>query len=260
MSGKQQIIYYTNELEDEFSKAQITAKKIDENYSYLGGIGRKLLRTVFYYAIARPLGYLFVKIKFGHRIVNKEILKEVKGKGYFMYGNHTNIVGDPFFPQYADVNRSMYMIVHPNNISMPVLGPFVPALGAIPLPDTMDAARNFNNAVKKLAGGKNCIVIYPEAHIWPYYTKIRPFKNTSFGYPLQCKAPVYCFTNTYQKRRFFKTPRVVTYIDGPFKADESLSKAEQKEQLRNMVYGAMIERSKNNNVELIRYIKKDLDE
>lgn len=36
---------------------------------------------------------------------------------------------------------------------------------------------------------------------------------------LQLKCPVMCFTNTYQKRKHGQKPRIVTYIDGPFRCD-----------------------------------------
>ena len=99
-------------------------------------------------------------------------------------------------------------------------------------------------------------MIYPEAHIWPFYTKIRPFPDASFKYPVQYKTPVFCFTNIYQKRRFSKNPRMLTYIDGPFFPDESLSLKEQRKDLRDRVYNTMVERSKLNNIEIIKYIKK----
>ena len=101
------------------------------------------------------------------------------------------------------------------------------------------------------------ICIYPEAHIWPFYTKIRPFADTSFKYPLQYKTPVFCFTNVYQKRRFSKNPRMVTYVDGPFFADENLPPKERRKVLRDAVYQKMCERAALNTVELIQYVKKD---
>lgn len=257
MNKEQKVIYYTNELEDEFSTAQITAKVIGDDYNYLGTKQRPVCRFFLYYCIARPLGFLFIKIKYGHKIVNRQVLKNIKGKGYFLYGNHTNAGADPFIPQSVDINRDLYVIVHPNNVSMPVLGRLTPSLGAIPLPDSLGAAKNFNKAVKHHIDKNRTVLIYPEAHIWPYYTKIRPFGNASFGYPVQCGAPVYCFTNTYQKRKFRKTPRIVTYVDGPFAADPSLPKGKQKEQLRDRVFEAMCRRSENNNVELIKYVKKE---
>ena len=101
------------------------------------------------------------------------------------------------------------------------------------------------------------VVIYPEAHIWPWYTKIRPFPDTSFAYPVQLNAPVFCFVNTYRKRRFGKNPRMVTYIDGPFFADTSLSTREQKKKLRDTVYEHMVELSRHSDVEVIKYIRKE---
>lgn len=254
---KTKIVYYKNELEDEFSSAIINPKKIDESYCYdLVGI-RKFGRVVLYYIVAKPLGWLFLKLKYGHKVVNKKCLKDARGTGYFLYGNHTNAGADPFIPNIIDFLTDLYVIVHPNNVSMPVLGRLTPMLGALPLPDDLKAARNFHNKIMELSKNGKSILIYPEAHIWPYYTKIRPFTNASFGYPIQCGAPVYCFTNTYQKRKFVKTPRMVTYIDGPFYADLSLPKSLQKERLRDQVYDTMVSRSLNSNVELIKYIKDE---
>ena len=86
----------------------------------------------------------------------------------------------------------------------------------------------------------DCIMIYPEAHIWPFYTGIRPFPDTSFRYPVQQKLPVFCLTNTYQRRGKSHIPQIVTY-------------------LRDQVYEAMGKRAQNSNMEMIRYIKKDTD-
>ena len=51
------------------------------------------------------------------------------------------------------------------------------------------------------------------------------------------------------------TNDIHTYIDGPFRADPSLSLKEQRSALRNQVYEAMCKAAKHNNVELIQYIK-----
>ena len=76
--------------------------------------------------------------------------------------------------------------------------------------------------------------IYPEAHIWPYYTKIRPFKNVSFAYPVNLEKPVYCMTNTYQSYGKKKDKiKIINYIDGPFYANKELSTKEQKRKLEN---------------------------
>ena len=71
---------------------------------------------------------------------------------------------------------------------------------------------------------KKCVVIYPEAHVWKYYTKIRPYPSTSFKFPVHCNVPAFCMTTTYYKRKLGKKPGIVVYIDGPFMLDNNLTK------------------------------------
>lgn len=253
---KRKVIYYSDELNDEFSTAEIKPIVIDKDYSYDGGALRGLSHIIWYVILARPLAYIFLKLRFGHKIINKGVLKKSGDKGIFIYGNHTNPNADAFIPSMVSFPRDAYVIVHPNNVSMPVLGKITPSLGALPLPDTREALKNFLESVEGHLRKNHAVMIYPEAHIWPYYTKIRPFKDTSFRYPVQYKTPVYCFTNVYKKRRFRKIPKIVTYVDGPFFADETLSVREQKKKLRDLVYETMCARSAENNIEMIKYIRE----
>lgn len=256
MKSEIPVIYYQDELEDEFSTATISPKTIDGSYQYENSSKMTKFMHVFWYKIvARPLAYLYLKLWYGHKIIHRERIKTAGDSGYFLYGNHTNAAADALIPSMVNYPVDTYVIVHPNNVSMPVLGRITPSLGALPLPDDAEAAKNFMKAVKHKIEQKQCVMIYPEAHIWPYYTKIRPFTEKSFRYPVQYQVPVFCFTNTYQKRRGRKTPRIVTYVDGPFYPDKTLSSKEQKKELRDRVYETMVKRSQNNNIELIKYIK-----
>lgn len=252
-------IYYTDELNDEFSTAQITPRRIDGKYDYShDSASRKIARVFWYKIIARPLAWVYLKIKYHHKIVNRDVIKKAQDQGFYMYANHTSADADPYIPSMVAYPKEVYVIVHPNNVSMPVLGKITPHLGALPLPDDKEALKNFLNVLKKISTEEQHVVmIYPEAHIWPYYTGIRPFGDSSFRYPVQFGKPVFCFTNTYQKRRFGKKPRIVTYVDGPFYPKEGISAKAQKEALRQEVYETMCMRSRENNVEWIRYIKAE---
>lgn len=255
---KRKVIYYTDELNDEFSLAQISPRKIDGSYVYVyNSKFKKFTRFFWYRIIATPIVYLYTKICFHHKIVGRKIFSGYKKKGYFMYGNHTQDIGDAFIPNIINFPKENYIIVHPNNVSMPILGKINPSLGALPLPDDMTAYKNFVKAIDTRISQGKAIVIYPEAHIWPYYTKIRPFTDASFCYPVKHNVPSFCFTNTYQKRRFSKKPKIVTYIDGPFFPDTNLSTKEQKADLRNRIYECMCKRSENSNVVIIKYIKRE---
>lgn len=251
---KQRIIYYSDEHNDEFSAAKITPKKIDGDYKY---IRNRFASGFLYNVIARPLAYAYVKLKYAQKSVGREKMKPYKNKGIFIYGNHTQAGGDPLIPNVFCFPQKVCFIVHPNNVSMPVFGVFMPYLGALPLPDGMAAYRNFSSAVSKRVKEGAAVVIYPEAHIWPYYTGIRDFPDTSFGYPCKEDAPVFCFTNTYKKRKLFKRPRIITYIDGPFFPDKDLPSGKRAKALRDKVYLTMCERAKRSDCEYIRYIKKE---
>ncbi|MBQ7161085.1 MAG: hypothetical protein IJR90_05205 [Clostridia bacterium] len=255
---KRKVIYYTDELNDEFSVAQITPKKIDGNYVYLrDGLFRRFTHFFWYRVVATPIAFFYVKLKFRQKTVGREAFKECRKRGYFLYGNHTQDIGDAFIPNIIDFPKTNYVIVHPNNVSIPAVGRVAPSLGALPLPDGMDAYRNFTAAIDRRISEDRAIVIYPEAHIWPYYTGIRPFPDTSFDYPARLGVPVYCFTNTYQKRRFSKKPRIVTYVDGPFFPDPERSRRDNRRELREKVYETMCLRAKNSNHVQIQYIKKE---
>lgn len=255
---KPKTIYYESELTDEFSTAQITAKKIDADYCYChDSLFKKFTHIFWYRIIFTPLAYFYTKLAFSHKTVGKEKFKEIKRTGYFMYGNHTQDIGDAFIPNMINLPQDNYVIVHPNNVSMPFLGRITPSLGALPLPDDLTAYRNFTKAVDRRIREGHTVVIYPEAHIWPYYTGIRPFSDDSFCYPVKLGVPAFCFTNTYQKRKFLKKPRIVTYIDGPFYPDKTLPAKEQRRELHDRIYAQMCERAKSSTVVYVQYIKKE---
>lgn len=255
---KRTVIYYTDELTDEFSTAVITPRVIDEAYVYChDSLIKKLTHFFWYRMVATPIGFIYAKLAHRQKVIGKDKLKLSSKEGYFLYGNHTQAVADAVIPTLLTTPKDAYVIVHPNNVSMPYLGRVTPSMGALPLPDNMAAYRNFIKAVERRAIEGNAVVIYPEAHIWPYYTGIRPFPDDAFAYPVKLGLPVYCFTNTYQKRKLSKKPRIVTYVDGPFLPDTSLSPRQQRKELRDRVYVQMCERAKLNEVEVIKYIRKE---
>ena len=45
-----------------------------------------------------------------------------------MYGNHTNAVADALIPTMVSHPADTYVIVHPNNVSMPIFGKVTPYL------------------------------------------------------------------------------------------------------------------------------------
>ena len=148
---EQRTIYYRDELNDEFSSAKIVPRTIDENYRYVhGNVFYRFFSSFLYRVIAKPLAFLFLKIRFGWKVKNKKALKAVpKKSAYFVYGNHTSAAADPFVPALLAGKRRAYVIVHPANVSIKGMGGVNAALGALPLPDNLKATKNFLSAIEK---------------------------------------------------------------------------------------------------------------
>ena len=253
---EQKVLYYSDELNDELAPATIQSRVIDEKFKYKKGLIWNACSLFIQNVLSMPIKWGYLRIKFRHKFIGKEKLKECKKQGYFMYANHTQPFADTFIPSVADYPKRNFLIVNPVNISLRGTGTLVEMLGAIPIPSDIKAMKNFLATIEEKIKNKNSITIYPEAHIWPYYTKIRPFKAVSFKYPVKLNAPAYCITNTYQSYgRHNNKIQLVSYVDGPFYPNEELPLKERQQDLRDRVYEKMVERSRNNNVEHIKYVK-----
>ena len=247
------IIYYKNKLEDEFSTKKIVPIKIDENYNYYHNVVWNFFSFVLQNIISIPVKYFYAKLKFHIKFIGKEKFRECKESGYFIYANHTQNFADTFIPSLANYPRRSFFIVNPENISMKGLKKVVELLGAIPVPGDVRSSKNFLGIIKNYISKNRSITIYPEAHIWPYYTKIREFKSVSFKYPVQLDVPIYTITNTYQKNKNKDKINITSYIDGPFYPNKELNIKKAQEELRNIAYKTMTVRSKNSSYEHIIY-------
>lgn len=254
---KEKTFYYKDELNDDFALENIKPINITSEYKYIHkNIFWKICSFIVYRLIAMPIAFSYSKIFFGLKFENKKVLKKCKNTGYFIYGNHTQKVIDTFLPTLGNFPKKCHIVAHPDNIAIPVLGTFNKMMGGFPIPTDIKAMKNFLEAMENFLNDKNVISIYPEAHVWPYYSKIRDFSSTSFKYPVKLNKPVFVFTTTYKKRKY-RRPKIIVYIDGPFYSDQKLSLKKSQEELRNKVYNTMCLRSKNTDVEYYKYIKDE---
>lgn len=252
------IIYYEDELNDDF--AGISPKKVDfsDDYKYIHrNLIWKISSFIVYRIIMTPIAYLYLKLKFKCKIIGKNKFKSVKG-GYYIYANHTMIPGDGYLPSIATFPKRDYVVVGKENLSMKGTRTFMKMIGAYLIPQSLDMTRKFIDGMDYYLNKGNAFVIYPEAHIWPYYTKIRPFKSVSFQYPVKLNKPSFAMCVTYQKKKHSNKPKITVYIDGPFYPDENLTNNKAKQlDLHKKVYDSLVENSKNSNYEYYIYKRKD---
>lgn len=257
MKNSKRTVYYSDEINDDFAGIEREPIRVGADFPYIHQSRLwNIAAFVVYRVIMTPFAYLYSKLKFNLRIVGREKLKAARGKGVFLYGNHTLMAGDAFIPNLVTFPRRTYVVVNAANLSGKGTRTWNQMSGAIPLPTELGGMRAFLNVLSLRAEQGHCIHIYPEAHVWPYYTGIRPFGNAAFRYPVRFNCPVFCTTVTFQKKRFGKTPRVTVFVDGPFSVDPTLSTREREEKLRDLVYTTMCERAKNSTYSPVEYVKR----
>ena len=262
MADKNKTIYYSDELNDDFASLGIKKKPLGDDFEYIHkNILWNTCSFVIYRMIAQPLVFVFVKVAHRQRFKNRKVLKTARKTGAFIYANHTNMLLDAFVPNIVKLRKRGYILVGPDATSIPGLKNIVEMVGAIPLGQTLSENKEMLECINhRIAKNKGFITIYPEAHIWPYYTGIRDFKAGSFSYPCYTDTPVFAMTNCYQKKLIGKHPKVVTFVDGPFYPDKNLPMKERKEKLRKQCYDTMVKRAKENSTySYIVYEKKDLE-
>jgi len=260
MKAKQRVYYYEDPLKDDFAGTKIKKRPLPKKYKYV----RKNPIWVFfsfliYYVIAVPIFWLVSKIGWGVKVYGRKNLLGVWGKGFYAYGNHTMIADAWIFQCMIAPGRRSYIVADQDATSMPAVRWLVEMLGCLPVPETPEERGKFLSALEIRTKQRAGIVIYPEQHIWPYATHIRPFTDESFVYPADSDCPVVPFCTTFRKRKVFKnlSPRMTVHVGKPIYADKSLSMAERKKDLRDQVYNFMIRHSaEDENVEWIRYEKK----
>ena len=254
------IIYYKDELNDDFASTIKKVNPLPENYCYVSKNPLfKLFSFVIYRLLARPLVWCYTVVKFRHKYVNKKAINKLRS-GCMIYGNHVTVVGEAFIPNLISIKKRNYIVTGKETNSLTCILPLLKALGNIPLGQTPAQQCRMYRCIKQRLREGHTVTVYPEAHIWPYYTGIRPFAADSFRVAAMCNVPVFSMTKCFQKKRLGKTPKVVTFIDGPFYPKQGLTHAQNAQYLRDVVYEKMIERAQAHSTYVYYEYRKTEDE
>lgn len=259
----ERVFYYESEEADPIqTKEQERKEKVGlpEGYEFIpkNPLKRAYASVLYrgFKVFARFYGRFYLHMK----IVGREKFKKARGEGYVIYANHTMPFHDAFSPALV-ADRRIFTIISPVNLKLPRIGPFLPLIGGMPLGTNPAEKRAMNEAVDKRLRQKNCLVIYPEAHVWPYYTGIRKFPagDKSFKYAARNNLPIFTMTTTYQKSKVKgqARPDITVYVDGPFYPEAKLSEEENRARMADWAYKSLVKNSKKSSYEYFKYKKKE---
>jgi len=206
-------VFYKDEQNDDFGDShKVTSRTVDANYKYEHKNPLwHIASFVIYYLVVPPV-LIFCKVRFGLKFKGRRNLHRIKS-GCYVYGNHTHLL-DNFIPALLAWPKRAYIITSPRAISSPILSVVVPMLGGVPLNKTEAGKKHFRKYLAKQVERGHIVTIMPEAHLWPYYNKIRKFSERSFTYPTRQKKPVVGYVLTYRKRKNVSKPPWVTVTVG----------------------------------------------
>ena len=121
---------YYKTFEEDFVESKDQNIKMKENYKWIHSNPIYIAVSWIIYGIAWVIIRIAFPIAYGFKVENKEVLKPFKKQGYFVYGNHTQMIGDVFKSPYVVWNKRSYVIASPANLGIPVIGKILPSLGA----------------------------------------------------------------------------------------------------------------------------------
>lgn len=251
-------IYYQDPLTDDFATLNIRTREVGPTFPYLrSSLLWRLASSFLYYVVAVPIVFVISKVYLGLRFENRKVLRQLKNTGYFLYGNHTRAL-DAFLPALSSFPKKAYIVANPDAVSLPFLKNLVLMLGVIPIPNQFSGMRKFIHTITQRSQQGHCIAIFPEAHIWPFCTEIRPFSDTSFRYPVRESLPAVAMVTTYRRRkglmRLLRRPAMTVTFSEPMYPDTTLSPKHAQEDLRDRAFRFMTETAATKeNIAYIQY-------
>lgn len=216
---------------------------LDSNYKYINdGKIFSFFSNLLYYGLAFPVLTVLNKIVYDLKIEGKENIKNLK-TGAISISNHVLIL-DCSMVGLAFGFKKVYFTTREGSFKIPFVRKLIKLLRAVPIPTKLKDEEYFIKGINKALQDGKIIHFYPEKALWPYYEKIRNFKNGAFNFAIKNDVPVIPivikFRNPKGIRKFFKKKKDVTLkILEPIKGEGKDNKKESIENLKNQVFKIM---------------------
>ncbi|MDP2892086.1 MAG: glycosyltransferase [Bacillota bacterium] len=218
--------------------------KVGENFRFVNRNFFFKLGSTALYLFAILVLTVITKLIFGLKIEGQKNLRHLKS-GAITVANHVHILDGPMvacmlFP------RKAYMASLKTNFEIPFIRWLVRLLGGVPIPETPKALRAFMTSMSQELKKGRLVHFYPETALWPWYDKLRPFKNGAFHLAVESEVPVVPMVFKFREPRWLakkirKKPVVTLVVGKPVYPGGSGSQKERMEALRETTHEHMAE-------------------
>ena len=124
--------------------------------------------------IATPILWIINIVLFGFDVQGVDNLRKVSG-GKVTISNHIHPM-DCTMNGLINFPERTYFPTLATNFKIPFIRHLIRILYAIPIPKKVTQKEKFFEEIKKALLDGKTVHMYPEAALWPYYEKLRPFK------------------------------------------------------------------------------------
>ncbi|MGI6152790.1 MAG: lysophospholipid acyltransferase family protein [Christensenellaceae bacterium] len=164
--------------------------RFNDNYRYVSK--NPGLAFLYYFAVfvGMPFVYLYYKVKYDFRVIDKKNVKALKKRSAVTVANHVHDV-DAMMLSYVFYPSFPYFIARRHNFEAFVLGGLVRVLRGVPLPEDTRHLERFTEQINDvLQRTRRKVHMFPEGEIEAYAKELRPFKNGAFHFAVKNNAPV----------------------------------------------------------------------
>ena len=217
---------------------------IDENYQYIKkGKVFSFFSNLLYYGIAFPILTILNKIVYDLKIEGKENIKNLQ-TGAISVSNHVLILDCTMIGLSFGLKK-VYFTTREGSFKIPFIRKLIKLLRAIPISSNISHKEEIIKELDKAIQEGKIIHFYPEKALWPYYEKIRNFKNGAFNFAIRNNVPVIPIVITFRApkgiRKLFKRKKDVTVkILEPIKYTEEIENSREAiQKLKEKVHEIM---------------------
>ena len=143
--------------------------------------------------------------------------------------------------------KKVYFTTLEGSFKIPFVRKLIKLLRAIPIPKSVKNKEYFIKALDKALNDEKSIHFYPEVALFPYFDKIRHFKNGAFDFAVKNNKPIVPMVITFRepqgiRKKFKKKKDVTLTVLEPVRLNENLKNNKEKvEDLKQRVYNNMKE-------------------
>lgn len=182
----------------------------------------------------------FLRMRYGIKVLNRKIAKQLKHKGAVIVSNHIHPLDIQMIATSIFGMRKVYWLTLEQNFNLSVHW-MIGNSGGIPIPENQNAKAKFFQETNQLLKDGNILHICPEGSLCDNCEELRPFKDGAFRYSYSNNVPILPVTLQiqYKDERRQRRPRYVIKLNELIYPNTKAEQPIEIQTLKQKVYNSL---------------------